>query len=475
MKAFHKHTLSLLFSLFQISIYAQYDNGYVPLDAGLEIPAAYASLSATEVEARLKGKEVLTDKELEALVNEIFYYRKQIFESGHVYLNNEVAQYVEKVAGNILAVLPDNKDNIEVYLAKSSIVNAYCIPDGSLYINIGLVSAMENESQLAFILAHEIAHYIKEHAIHDMKRLAEVAEKEKAVGTKNSNAFRQLQFSRESEFDADGYAVQLVLQSGYDGKEASKALEKLRALPFDSDTGLTVFDTYFNTEYCSYDTAWVSEHGLKETQRQLTKTRGDQSITEDFGDLNSTHPDLEKRVYAVREIVENSPQPETYAEVDGTGFQKIREICRFEMLENSMKNSHYVQAVYFATNLLKDHPENPYLLTSLIKSLFWISHYKEIHGGKLTIREPAIINDTAYLRIYSLLSNLETTAAKKLAYGTSKSVSAKLKEQEELLFYMALNTEHFLGDNAAFAYYNKYLNTYPQGKYRGFVKNRLAQ
>ena len=84
-------------------------------------------------------------------------------------------------------------------------------------------------------------------------------------------------------------------------------------------------------------------------------------------------------------------------------------------------------------------------------------------------------NDKAFFRIKAIVENLDVTEAKKMSYGNAKILSEELPSNELSLFYMALNTEHYLGKNASFNYYNKYLKTYPNGQYVAFVNNRLAR
>jgi hypothetical protein len=145
------------------------------------------------------------------------------------------------------------------------------------------------------------------------------------------------------------------------------------------------------------------------------------------------------------------------------------------MVENSMRSSYYTYALYNAVRLLEYHPKNIYLNTTLSKSLYWISYYKEINSGKSEIRQPITTNDKAFFRVKAIIENLDVTAAKKLSYGNAKILSDELPSNELTLFYMALNTEHYLGKNASFTYYNKYLKTYPNGQYVTFVNNRLDQ
>ncbi len=49
------------------------------------------------------------------------------------------------------------------FVVEDSSINAASLPDGTLLINTALLGAIQNESQLAFVLSHEIAHVLQTH------------------------------------------------------------------------------------------------------------------------------------------------------------------------------------------------------------------------------------------------------------------------------------------------------------------------
>lgn len=463
------------------SLQAQLRDDYGPEMFSGKLPIEYYSLSRDQVRAGVDGIEGLSEDKADDLVNNVYFYRNSLFESGHVYIQNSVTSYVEKVLDIVLDAAPQYKDQIHVYVTRSLVHNARCFPDGSLYINLGLIADLDNESQLAFILAHEAAHYIKKHAVSDLKRLEEVSNRADEYASNGKiQVFKRLQFSRDSEFDADSYGVQLLLESPFDAMEGVKALGKLGASSdslTDSDPNLELFKKYFDTEYCKYDTSWITDEELETVRRHAREDWGDDFFTQDFDDLLSTHPDIEKRQYALKEIIENMRDDITKStDRKGlTGYEEIKDKAHIELIENSLREAYYFNAMYMATQLIDKYPENDYLSSAIAKSLYWISYYKEINKGKLDLKEPPLSNDRAYLRTRSVIQNLDISNTKKLSYGYVKSLSTDLKDSEYSLFYMALNTEQYLGKNASFSYYKDYLKKYPSGRYVEFVKNRTTE
>jgi hypothetical protein len=72
---------------------------------------------------------------------------------------------------------PEFKGKIQVHLYDSTQLNAFALPNGSVYFNIGLLARIANEAQLAAVLGHEAAHFIEKHSFRER------------VSAKNASAF----------------------------------------------------------------------------------------------------------------------------------------------------------------------------------------------------------------------------------------------------------------------------------------------
>jgi hypothetical protein len=120
------------------------------------------------------------------------------------------------------------------YVVEDSSINAAALPDGTVLVNTGLLGAVENESQLAFVLSHEIAHVLQAHQWREAKdtRTARVMIMIGAVAS--SYFIRDLGlflgqlgmeavvngYSRHIENQADRLGLQNVIDLGYDPRSA---------------------------------------------------------------------------------------------------------------------------------------------------------------------------------------------------------------------------------------------------------------
>ena len=122
------------------------------------------------------------------------------------------------------------------FVVEDPTINAASLPDGTLLINTGLLGAVDNEAQLAFVLSHEIAHVLQ---VHYRREVEETRSKRiglviagVAAGAFIGNAGLFMAeigiasvvngHQRELENQADRLGLQNVIEHGYDPREAPK-------------------------------------------------------------------------------------------------------------------------------------------------------------------------------------------------------------------------------------------------------------
>ncbi|BDV39920.1 M48 family metalloprotease [Methylocystis bryophila] len=125
----------------------------------------------------------------------------------------------------------------KVTILNTPVPNAYALPSGNLYVTRGLLALANDASEVAAVMAHEIAHVTARHrALRDERqREAEVitkaAEALKAGQNREEARIRQrlsfASFSRSQEFEADAMGVKVIAAAGFDPYGASRFLTAL--------------------------------------------------------------------------------------------------------------------------------------------------------------------------------------------------------------------------------------------------------
>jgi len=151
-----------------------------------------------------------------------------------------VTEYVNRVGQNIV-LHSDAKIPFTIKVIDSDEVNAFALPGGFFFVNKGLILAADNESELAGVMAHEIAHVAARHAMENAGKgqfigygiLAGIIFTGGIAGTILQNtagiaqALAFFKFSRGAEEEADKLGVQYMYAAGYDPTGMASMFEKL--------------------------------------------------------------------------------------------------------------------------------------------------------------------------------------------------------------------------------------------------------
>ena len=131
---------------------------------------------------------------------------------------------------------PDQRYRITVL--NSPAVNAFALPTGQLYVTRGLIALANDSSELASVLAHEMAHVIAQHAEIREDRARQVALVKNVFDSLGSDPemgalalakskIALATFSRTQEFEADGIGVAIATRAGYDPYGATRFLTSM--------------------------------------------------------------------------------------------------------------------------------------------------------------------------------------------------------------------------------------------------------
>ena len=152
---------------------------------------------------------------------------QEILAQQPAYDNPQLQVYVNRVGQRLVTDSDDPGVAFTFTVVDSPDINAFALPGGFVYINRGLLAYLNNEGELAGVLAHEIGHVTASH--HARRQTAAVTNKVVAttayvltgsgdLATASSMYGTELVsgYGRDMELEADGLAAHTMHQSGYD-------------------------------------------------------------------------------------------------------------------------------------------------------------------------------------------------------------------------------------------------------------------
>ncbi len=161
-------------------------------------------------------------------------FDQQLLVADYLYPDAELQAYVQGVMDRLY---PEHRGSVRVKVVDSPSLNAFALPNGSIYINTGMLARLDNEAQMATVLAHEGVHFTHKHSWQQRRNV------------KSSTAFStsfvvitgipllgdllaassMYGFSRDLEREADVEGFQRLRAAGYDVSQSPLAFEYLLA------------------------------------------------------------------------------------------------------------------------------------------------------------------------------------------------------------------------------------------------------
>lgn len=322
------------------------------------------------------------------------YQVQQLLSSGKVLFNDDATTYLNMLAGQILRNRPELQENLRFFAVKSPEINAFATNDGLVLVNIGLLAHVEKEAQLAFILCHEISHYLYQHPLDIYLNGREQANSSAASSLPGeSGANPSTRYTREKELEADRLGWELFLEAGYDPSAGLEAFDLVQQAgrPFASEP--------FDITWLNVSTVTFPESYRLDSVAPSIQSREPVRLT--------THPDPDRRKAILEEFIElQNPDSGSVALLSHIDFAPLRLRCQYEVIRLQLLQRDYEQALYHTFCLERQHASDSELQRFKAVALYSIAMYA--NAGQLwEVHEDYLFVEGEQQRLNYLIEQLK--------------------------------------------------------------------
>ena len=161
--------------------------------------------------------------------------------------NSPETQYIRQIGQRLAATIPEEYSwPFEFHTIAQKEINAFALPGGPMFVNVGAINAAENEAQLAGVMAHEMAHVYMQHSAKQMQKntvpslisslgqvlgsmIGGVGGAAASIGGQLTGGMLSMKYSRTDESQADAVGAVILYRAGYDPRALAQFFETLSA------------------------------------------------------------------------------------------------------------------------------------------------------------------------------------------------------------------------------------------------------
>ena len=365
---YHNLITSILSICLTGLVLAQDFNHYKLVRSSGSIPDDFTTLSSDKVREDIEQIDG-SQKRKSKKTQEEFYLESnfgidEILADGSILFNDPITNYLNQIYRNIEKGNPSlKKENIRFYTSKSSIINAFTTHGGIIFFNVGLIAKLKTEDEIAYIMCHEIAHYINKHNIKGYVYNDSIDSK---LGTFRRKSWEERMFSKSNysqshETEADILGFELLSNTSYSLQGAYNGLESLKSykLPFESNHVLT--KASLQNQYFMVD------------EKAITRLDNITQKQEDNDQKYSTHPDIQERLDTILTLI-------TPGTTDNFIKNKLQKLAQFEICHLFLEKGENYHAIYCALALLNQEPNSKYLKEIIVKAIYAITQTRTYYS-----------------------------------------------------------------------------------------------
>ncbi len=159
--------------------------------------------------------------------------------------SSPVTQYVQQLGKRLERVIPSQHSwPYEFHVIQQKEINAFALPGGPIFVNVGTITAASNEAELAGVMAHEMSHVYMQHSAKQMKQnvgpsilagvgqilgqmIGGVGGALASIGGQMVGGMWSMKYSRADEAQADAVGAVIMYKAQYNPISMAEFFQKL--------------------------------------------------------------------------------------------------------------------------------------------------------------------------------------------------------------------------------------------------------
>jgi len=337
--------------------------------------------------------------------------------------DSEIQQYIQTIGEKLVAHSDTPSYPFHFFVVLENDINAFAGPGGYIGVNSGLILMTEAESELASVMAHEIAHVTQRHLYRSYEASSRLSIPMAAatlgailLGTQSAAAGQaaimaiqagsvqfQIDFTREHEAEADRVGMQTLSSSTYDPRSMPTFFERLQQ----------------STRYSGQNVPeFLRTHPVTASRISDTRGRADNYPYKQYPD-SLAYQLIKTKLQVLLSRDDHEIRAILQARLN-QGLPEQHTVAKYGLGLLALKMQNFAEAETIFQTLTQANPEQPHYAAALARTALEASNYKLAltRYQKLTAQFPD--NDAIKLEyVGALLKTANPVAAKNLLLTTS--------------------------------------------------------
>lgn len=381
-----------------------------------------------DVTAKRYNKDITTisgnkKKYIQEIYTDRYKSVQKFYTDSLVITEDNTNAYLNKLLADIVSHNPALEPlQVRALFSRAYWPNAQCMGEGTLLFNIGLFNRLQNESQAAFVLCHELAHQYLNHGNKmieqyvntvysddfqdQLKKIknATYQKRQMLEETVKDISFTGHRHSRAHEAEADSMALEFLKNTQFNLNGALSCLALLDSVDTDKYNVTPKPDSIFNAAQYPFKQSWMGGDNAFFTSLAMTnKTEAEQ-----FKDSLKTHPDCTLRMQklAPKAAEYNHPNSSFFVVADSLQFRQLQQTFDFELVDYCYSANNVSRSLYYSLQMLQSYPNNAYLVTNIGRCFNKLYAAQKQHELTTVVDIPSPYQEKKYNSLLQLIQHL---------------------------------------------------------------------